>query len=58
MLSSGWLVALLEHKILHLNAGGRNFTWQLNEPRHEKTSLRGSPTRSDTNRAVQLLKMA
>ena len=29
-----------------------------NEPRCEKTGLRGLPTRSDTNRAVQPLKMA
>ena len=30
----------------------------LYEPRSEKTGLRGIPTRSDTNRAVQPQKMA
>ena len=29
-----------------------------NEPRHEKTGLQGFPTRSDTNRPVQLQKKA
>ena len=28
------------------------------EPRYEKISIRGFPTRSDTNQAVQLQKMA